>query len=306
MAEKPLVIVAAVNGGAQQSRDGAIVPVTTEEIVEEAVRCEEAGATVLHFHGRNSEGRNTGDPAVYAEIIRQVRQKTKLLIQCTNGIGYRIDPTTGEHVFPPDAERLALLNLDPTPDYYGAMTVSIDFYDPDGGFPQEASFRNSGRFLSETIRTVYSRGSVIEFEIPHISSLHRLHRYLAAEGIDPASPYIALLMPIIPSFVPDHRTWLHLQDEAKRMFPNAIRNHVGSGSTAFEAVALALAVDFECVRVGFESSLNLADGSFARHNYQQVAQAVEIARIFGRRPATPDEAVKILQLDRGPQQLGAV
>lgn len=136
MAEEPVVIVAAVNGGAQQSRDGATVPVTLEEIVEEAVRCEAAGATVLHFHGRNAEGRNTGDPAVYNEIIRRVRKETGLLIQTTNGIGYRVDPKTGEHFFPPDEERLALLNLKETPDYYGAMTVSIDFYDPEGDSPR--------------------------------------------------------------------------------------------------------------------------------------------------------------------------
>ncbi|MFJ6569246.1 3-keto-5-aminohexanoate cleavage protein [Streptomyces sp. NPDC091292] len=301
MAEKPVVIVAAVNGGAQQSRDGAIVPVTLDEIIEEAVRCEAAGATVLHFHGRDAEGRNTGDPAVYNEIIRRARKETDLLIQTTNGIGYRVDPKTGEHFFPPDEERLALLNLKETPDYYGAMTVSIDFYDPDGGFPEEASFRNSGRFLQETLRTVYGRGSTIEFEIPHVSALHRLHRYLAEEGIDPASPYIALLMPIIPSFVPNHRTFLYLQDEAQRMYPNAIRNHCGGGTEAFEAVTLALALGFECVRVGFEQSIHLADGSVARHNHQQVEQAVQIARTFGRRPATPEEAVKILQLDRGPK-----
>jgi 3-keto-5-aminohexanoate cleavage enzyme len=301
MADKPVVIVAAVNGGAQQSRDGAFVPITPSEIVEEAVRCEAAGATVLHFHARNAEGKNTGDPALNREIIRRIREKTNLLIQSTNGIGYRTDPATGAYVFPGDEERLALLNLDPAPDYYGAMAVSIDFYDPYGGFPAEASFPNSGRFLQETIQTVYGRGSTIEFEIPHVTALHRLNRYLAAEGIDPASPFIAFLYPLMPSFVPDNRTFMYLQDEARRMFPNAIRNCCGDGPNAFEAITLALALGFECVRVGFEQSLYLADGSIARQNYQQVEQAVEIARIFGRRPATPDEAVKILQLDRGPR-----
>ncbi|MFF3574551.1 3-keto-5-aminohexanoate cleavage protein [Nocardia jiangxiensis] len=304
MSESPVVIVAALNGGAQQSRDGAFVPSSVPDIIEEAMRCEEAGATVLHFHGRDAQGKTTGDPAVYNEIIGLIRDKTNLLIQTTNGIGIRMNPETGDYVFPGDKERLALLNLDPEPDYYGAMAVSIDFYDPHGGCDGEASFPTSGRFLQETIRTVYSRGSMVEFEIPHVTALHRVMRYLAAEGIDPSAPYIGFLYPLMPSFVPNHRTLLHLQDEGQRMFPNAIRNHCGDGPMAFEAVTTALALGFECIRVGFEQSIYLADGSVAHRNHQQVEQAVQIAKIYGRRPATPAEAVKILQVHRGPQQVG--
>lgn len=44
MAKKKLVIIVAPTGGNAMDREGAQVPVTPEQIAEEAVRCREAGA----------------------------------------------------------------------------------------------------------------------------------------------------------------------------------------------------------------------------------------------------------------------
>ena len=56
-----VIITVAVNGGMQQSRDGAFVPTQPVEIGEAAARCHEAGASIVHVHARDAEGRNTGD-----------------------------------------------------------------------------------------------------------------------------------------------------------------------------------------------------------------------------------------------------
>lgn len=298
MSLKPVVVIASVNGGARQSHGDTFVPTSPAEIAEEAALCERAGASALHFHGRDEVGKNTGDPEVYAEILRRVREKTTLVLQSTNGIGHRIDPDTGRHVFPGDDERLALMRLDPGPDFFGAATASIDFYNPAGGYPEEASFQNSHHFLRETIRIIYARGSTIEFEVPHVTALHRLHRILSEEGVDPLASHIMLVMPVFPAFAPNHRSFMFLQDEAHRLFPNAIRSHAGVGKEAFESVTLGLALGFECVRVGFEDTLYLPDGTTAKRNHELIEKVVEIAKIFGRRPATPEETRKILQLDR--------
>lgn len=296
--EQPLVIIVAVNGGARKSSGDVFVPITPPEIADEAALCAQAGASVLHFHGRDANGDNTGEPAVYSEIIRRVREKSDILLQSTNGIGDRIDPATGARVFPDDEERLALMRLNPPPDFHGAATASIDFFNPDGGYEGESSFPNSARFLKETIRIVYGRGSIIEFEVPHVTALHRLHRILVEEGVDPAAKHIMIVAPIFGGFVPNFRSFMFLQEEARCLFPNAIRSGGATGRMAFPAVTLALALGFECVRVGFEDTIYLPDGRTARRNHELVEKVVEIARIYGRRPATPAEARRILQLDR--------
>src|SRR5690606_32409237 len=124
---EPVVIVAAVNGGYRQPDAVTAVPLTPEEIAEEGARCREAGAAVLHFHARDTGGITTGATEVFADTIRRSREKSDILIQTTNGIGARKDPVTGEMVRPADADRLALLKIDPRPDLYGAAIGSVDF-----------------------------------------------------------------------------------------------------------------------------------------------------------------------------------
>lgn len=87
-----VIITVAINGGMQQDRDGAIVPKQPDEIGEEAARCWEAGAAMVHVHARDKAGKNSGDPEIYAQIIREIRARSPILVQTTNGIGVRRDP----------------------------------------------------------------------------------------------------------------------------------------------------------------------------------------------------------------------
>ena len=102
-AAKKLVILAAVNGGAQQDRDGASVPITPAEIAETALQCYKAGASVIHVHARAADKGPTSDIKVFSDIIKRIRDKCDILIQTTNGFGVRRDPQTNEYVWPNDA-----------------------------------------------------------------------------------------------------------------------------------------------------------------------------------------------------------
>lgn len=59
------------------------IPYTPDEIVQSAVECEGAGASIIHFHARNPDGTPCHDPEVYAEIVRKIHENTDLLIDST-------------------------------------------------------------------------------------------------------------------------------------------------------------------------------------------------------------------------------
>src|SRR5690242_14409387 len=61
------------------------VPWTADEIAESAARCREAGASIVHFHGRNPDGSPLHGIEPYAEIIRKIRSKCDVLIHPTLG-----------------------------------------------------------------------------------------------------------------------------------------------------------------------------------------------------------------------------
>jgi 3-keto-5-aminohexanoate cleavage enzyme len=291
LAGNKVIITVALNGGMQQDRDGAIVPKQPAEIGDAAARCHEAGAAMVHVHARGPDGKNSGDKAIYSEIIKEIRARSPILIQTTNGIGVRRDPATGSFIWPSDTERLGLLELEPRQDLFGIAAGSADFWNPEGGYPEETPYVNSPELLKRTIRAVYDMGSALEYEVVEASSLHRLVRY-AEEGLfDRTRKNMWLLhgggfgaTPAIP------RNILFNIDEGLRLFPQAIVGVTATGREMFRIVTLGLAMGCDLVRVGFEDSIHLPDGSVARDNAEMVRAAVDIAALYGLKPATVDEA----------------
>ncbi|MBA2598128.1 MAG: 3-keto-5-aminohexanoate cleavage protein, partial [Chloroflexia bacterium] len=76
-------------------------------------------------------------------------------------------------------------------------------------------------------------------------------------------------------------------------FPAAHWAAHGQGSAGYAVIARALA-DGAHVRVGFEDSVHLRDGSLAGSNAELVVWAVETARAVGRTPASFAEARAIV------------
>jgi len=286
-----VIITVALNGGMQQDREGAVVPKQPAEIGEAAARCYEAGASMVHVHARDPQGKNTGDAATYGEIIRQIRVRSPILIQTTNGIGVRRDPATGQFIWPTDKERLGLLDLDPQQDLFGIAGGSADFYNPEGGYPEEVPYVNSPALLRQTIQAVYAKNSALEYEIVEASSLHRLMRY-ANEGLfDRDRDNVWLLHGGgFGATPPGARNVLFNIDEGQRLFPRAIWGVTATGRDMFRIVTLGLSLGCDLVRVGFEDGIHLPDGSVARDNAQMVHAAVQIAALYGMQPASVAEA----------------
>ena len=286
-----VMITVALNGGMQQDREGAVVPKQPDEIGEAAARCGEAGASVVHVHARGPDGTNSGDRAIYAEIIRQIRARSPILIQTTNGIGVRRDPATGQFIWPSDSERLGLLEIEPQQDLFGIAGGSADFHNPEGGYPEETPYVNSPQLLRRTIEAVYAKGSALEYEIVEASSLHRLMRY-AEEGLfDRHRENIWLLHGGgFGATPPVARNVIFNIDEGLRMFPQAIWGVTATGRDMFRIVTLGLAMGCDLVRVGFEDGIHLPDGTVARDNAEMVAAAARIAAFYGLTPASVEEA----------------
>lgn len=286
-----VMITVALNGGMQQDRDGAVVPKQPDEIGEAAARCWEAGASVVHVHARGPDGKNSGDPATYSEIIRQIRARCPMLIQTTNGIGVRRDPATGQFIWPSDRERLGLLEIDPPQDLFGIAGGSADFHNPEGGYPEETPYVNSPQLLRRTIEAVYAKGSALEYEIVEASSLHRLMRY-AEEGLfDRHRDNLWLLHGGgFGATPPIARNVIFNIDEGLRMFPQAIWGVTATGRDMFRIATLGLAMGCDLVRVGFEDGVHLPDGTVARDNAEMVRAAARIAAIYGLEPASVTEA----------------
>lgn len=81
-----LVVKAAVNGGRQRD-ESPDVPLTVEEIAEDAARAVGHGADVVHAHARTADGGQTIDPQHIADMVRAVRERDpKVVVGTTTGL----------------------------------------------------------------------------------------------------------------------------------------------------------------------------------------------------------------------------
>lgn len=80
--KNPVWLEAAINGAAGRGLQPRI-PVTPEEIINDAVACAEAGAAVIHLHGYDANGAAVEDADLYARIIEGVRAHTDAIVYPT-------------------------------------------------------------------------------------------------------------------------------------------------------------------------------------------------------------------------------
>ena len=83
--ELPLVVECRCND-MDYRQDNPEFPYTPKEIIREAVRAWEAGASIFHWHGRDPvSGKWVNDVELYLEVIQGIREKTDLIVHPTLG-----------------------------------------------------------------------------------------------------------------------------------------------------------------------------------------------------------------------------
>src|SRR4029079_358789 len=82
------IISCAVTGAIHVPSLTPHLPITPEEIADQAVGAAEAGAAILHLHARDPEtGRPTPDPEVYGRFLPEIFDRTDAVINITTGGG---------------------------------------------------------------------------------------------------------------------------------------------------------------------------------------------------------------------------
>jgi 3-keto-5-aminohexanoate cleavage enzyme len=236
-------------------------PVTPSDMAEEAKRCEEAGASIVHLHSIKD----------WRALIAAVRSSSSMLVQC--GMSSL-----------PIPERMEVYEQ-------GADMISIIASHHDEAFVGVETNVLHGRDELEQYAALCREHSVKpEWEIWHSGSIWNL-RYLIDKGLlDP--PYVTTLFFGWPGGTwspPSLEEYLH----RRRQLPEgsvATVSVMGSEQVPLLAAAIGQG---DHVRVGTEDNPYGRDGSVAPTE-KLVEEIADLARAMGRRLATPDEAREML------------
>jgi len=300
-----LIITAALTGNITLPTQTPYLPLTPEQIADEAVRAANAGAASIHVHGRDPEtGRPTTDPEVYREIATLIKARTNAIVCVTTGGTMYMTAEERVRVVPALKPELATFNM-------GSINFSIHpitkrYKDEDYKYPWEKEFaestkefifRNNFADIEHFCKTMQENDTKSEHEAYDVGHLYNIAFFLK-EGIIKTPIWVQFVTGILGAIGSDLENIMFMKQTADRLFGagNFQWSVIGAGYPAeFNVCTLSIMMGGHA-RVGMEDNIFVERGVLAKSNAELVEKVVRIARELGREIATPDEARKILGL----------
>ena len=83
-----VIITCAVTGAIHTPTMSPHLPITPDEVAQDAIAAAEAGASILHLHARDpDDGHPVPDPEVFMEFLPRIKQATDAVVNITTGGG---------------------------------------------------------------------------------------------------------------------------------------------------------------------------------------------------------------------------
>lgn len=294
------VITAAITGSIHTPTMSPYLPITPQQIADEAVRAYEAGAAVCHVHARNPEtGMPVPDTNLMQQIITSIKSRCDIVICITTGGGMgmtveqRVAPVT---LFKPELASFnaGSVNFALFPVIPRYKEWKFEWEKMYLGMSEDFIFPNTFKTMREYCGFFGQNGTKPEFEIYDSGMVNNV-AYLIQAGHVKKPVYIQFVMGVLGGITPSSKNLLFLVDYAKELIGDFEFSVCVAGRAQFPICTQSLLIGGNC-RVGLEDNLFLDKGQMAKSNGEQVAKMVRIARELGIEPATPDEARKILGL----------
>lgn len=290
--ELPLIIECRCNDS-DYRQDNPNVPYTPEEIIREAVRAWEAGASIFHWHGRDPiTGKWINNTELYLEVIQGIRDKTDLIVDPTLGFVTTQDRVEDrlKHILA--AKNDPALGVDIVPLEFGSFNV--DFWNPQTKeFNTYDQVYTNSRAHTRDVLTKLNENNIFSSTVCWDIGQIRTARCFQEMGLLSKKPFWEFVFTgdIIPSgFLP---TLPNLQ---------AVVDSIPTGDQwlvmCWNGDVMNLAS--WAIPMGGHVGIGLGDWPYTRfgqpHNGELVEMVAKMAYTLGREVATPAQARKILKI----------
>lgn len=267
-----MAVTVAPSGAEVTRADNPAVPYLPSEIASEALDAQRAGATVVHLHVREPDGRPSARPELFVEVMAQIRDGSQLVTMVSTGGSVEMSLD----------QRLA--GLEARPDMASLETGSMNF-----GEDLFATLPSQTREIAERIKAAGAVPEIEVFEIGHVDSALRLQK----EGVLAEPLRINTVLGVRGGMAATPGNFLAMRDAVP---PGAIWGVTVIGRRQWRILALAVLLGADYVRVGMEDNVFLDTTKPAPSNAALVAKLRAIAEGNGRAVATPEEVRAVLAL----------
>ena len=285
------------------------IPVTMEEQIQKAVDCYNAGASVLHLHVRELDGKGSKRLSMFNELIAGVRKAVPdMIIQVGGSISFAPETDGAAAKWLSDDTRHMLAELDPKPDQV-TVTVNtsqmnvleqMDVKDIAGTSLAEPEwFRaysnmivpSTPSFFEEHVQRLTKAGIQSAFQFYNINSYETVER-LMRRGIY-KGPLVCNWVAIgggmdAPNIYSLDHFLRAMPDGAMLTVESSMRNVL-----PINMMGIAMGLHVRC---GIEDNLWNQTRTGKMTSVQQIEQLVRISREFGREVANGKEARELLKI----------
>ncbi|MGD0676507.1 MAG: 3-keto-5-aminohexanoate cleavage protein [Polyangiaceae bacterium] len=266
-----VILTAAIVGAELSRAQTPHLPLSPTEVADEAARCREAGAAVIHLHARTDDGRNTQATERFARIIEAIRAKCDCIIQPSTGgaLGMSVDERAGPLACHPE---MATLNC-------GTINFGDDV------------FVNSRPTIRRLAAAIGAAGTIPELECYEVGHVEEALS-LAAERLVPSPLHFQFVLGV-KGAIPAREDVVYF---LRSLVPNGSTWGVAAvGRFQLPMTELAMRLGGNA-RIGLEDNIYLDKGVLAPGSAPLVARAAAYARSIGRDPADPARARTMLGL----------
>jgi uncharacterized protein (DUF849 family) len=301
-----VIVTAALTGGGSTPTMSPYLPITPQQLADEAVRVYEAGGAIAHIHVRDPE---TGQPSSKLEYFREIATRVKSrcnIILCFT-TGGTPDMTVAERarVVAELKPELATFNAGSLNFgiFLGAERIEEYKYaweKPHLLNSEDSIFPNTFKTLREFSQMFAETNTKPELEVYDSGMINNL-AYLMEQGYLQRPLHIQFVLGVMGGLPATVNNLNFLYNSARETLGEFTWSTCAIGRHQFPMCTVAMIMGGNC-RVGMEDNLYVSKGVLAKSNAKLVEKMNRILREFGNEPATPDEAREILGL-KGPDKV---
>ena len=268
----PLIITAAITGAETTKEMNPNLPVTPQEQATAAAKCVKAGASIIHLHVRDTQGRPSQSLDDFRASIEAIRQacKPRPIIQISAG------GAVGESM----KKRIAPI-VELTPEMASLNVASMNFGDQ--------VFLNPPDEVRKLAGHMKELGTVPEVELYDVGHID-IARQLLKEVLLSHPIHYQFVLGVAGGLSGEPR---NLQTMVNSIDPQDSWGVAGIGRYELPLAVMAVVMGGR-VRVGFEDNVYYHKDQLAKSNDQLVARIKRIADEVGRPVANPETARGIL------------
>ena len=274
MENKRIISVALTGNWGDKSKNPAI-PMTPEEIAEDAYQCWEAGASVAHIHMRDKDGKPTMDATLFQQTISLIRERCDIIINMTSSGGHSLDGMAAD-----ETRMFPFKQLKPEMGSFDCGTMN---------WLNKVIFENSPKFLEELGHLYQKVGTKPEIEIFDIGMLDTAKYYIKT-GVLKEPCHFQFIMGAPGGMAGTVENLVYIQSQ----LPTGSTWSASGLSKAHIPVMLTALALGGNVRVGLEDNIYYSHGVLAESNKQLVERAARVIKAAGYEVANTKEARDIL------------